>query len=362
MVYAPAIALEAVTGLPKVGSVFAIGFVCTFYSTMGGLKAVLATDVFQALLMMSSLIIVFVGGWFQLDGLENVLELSEDRLQLFDFNPDPTVRHTFWTQVIGATFVLLSMYAVNQAQIQRLLSTRTLKEAQISLWIQWPIHSAMMIMTGFAGLICYAYYKGCDPIKLERIGKGDQILPLFVMDTMSDYPGVVGLFISGILSGCLSTVSSAINSLAAITMEDYLKPFLSIKESNETFLLKMVAMIYGLTCILLTFIVEYLGPGILQASITIFGVVGGPILGLFSLGMMTTRANEKGALTGFFSALVFLLWIGFGYPKPPAEPLPSFANRTNCGTDFNQTEVITMENEVESETEYFFLYSISYSW
>ena len=141
-------------------------------------------------------------------------------------------------------------------------------------------------------------------------------------------------------------------------MEDYLKPFLSIKESNETFLLKMVAMIYGLTCILLTFIVEYLGPGILQASITIFGVVGGPILGLFSLGMMTTRANEKGALAGFFSALVFLLWIGFGYPKPPAEPLPTFANRTNCGTDFNQT----MENETESKTEYFFLYSISYSW
>ena len=72
-------------------------------------------------------------------------------------------------------------------------------------------------------------------------------------------------------------------------MEDYIKPFISVNSNYETPLLKLLAMIFGLVCIFLTFIVEYLGPGILQASLTIFGVVGGPLLGIFSLGMMTTK-------------------------------------------------------------------------
>ena len=72
-------------------------------------------------------------------------------------------------------------------------------------------------------------------------------------------------------------------------MEDYIKPFISVNSNHETPLLKLLALIFGLVCIFLTFIVEYLGPGILQASLTIFGVVGGPLLGIFSLGMMTTK-------------------------------------------------------------------------
>ena len=102
---------------------------------------------------------------------------------------------------------------MNQAQVQRLLSTKNLKSAQMSLWIQWPILMTLSLSTCYAGLTMYAYYKGCDPLKLKRIEKGDQLLPLFVMDTMGNYPGLSGLFISGIFSGSLSTVSSAINSL-----------------------------------------------------------------------------------------------------------------------------------------------------
>jgi sodium-coupled monocarboxylate transporter 8/12 len=71
--------------------------------------------------------------------------------------------------------------------------------------------------------------------------------------------------------------------------------------------------------------------------LTIFGVVGGPLLGLFSLGMMTRRANQTGALTGLLTAMAFLFWIGFGKPKPPVKQLPLFANVNTCG--FNVTSV-----------------------
>ena len=115
-------------GLSQLGSILAVGLVCTFYSTLGGIKAVLITDVFQSLLMFASIgtyknyfqfherkiyFLIFptgsviIGGAIHLNGdLGTVLEQSEDRLQFFDMNPDPTVRHTFWTQLIGKQYAL----------------------------------------------------------------------------------------------------------------------------------------------------------------------------------------------------------------------------------------------------------------
>ena len=307
---------------------------------------------------------VVIGGTLVVGGPEEVLMRSQDRLEFFNIDPDPTVRHTLWTQMIGGTFIFCSIYAVNQAQIQRLLSTKSLASAQRALWIQWPILAVLSLTTSYAGLVIHAFYKDCDPIQLGRIAKSDQILPLFVIDTMNGYPGMAGLFISGIFSGSLSTVSSAINSLAAVTLEDYIKSFVTVKAESETLILKSLAFAYGVGCVLLTFLVEYLGAGVLQASLTIFGVVGGPLLGLFSLGMMTRRANEKGALCGFLTAMAFLFWIGFGGPKPQPQPLPVFSNGTTCPhfeTNVNST-LNHINSDQQDEEEYFFLYCISYAW
>jgi len=365
VLYAPALALSAVTEMSYLGSILSVGLVCTFYSTLGGIKAVLITDVFQSFLMFLGIGSVAFGGTFIVGGVTEVFALAQDRLQFFDMSLDPTIRHTFWTQSIGGMFIFLSIYAVNQAQVQRLLATKSVKSAQTALWLQWPILATLSCVTSYAGLVMYAHYKGCDPIKLKRIVKGDQLLPLFVVDTMSDKPGLAGLFITGIFSGSLSSVSSAINSLAAVTLEDYMKPFVVIKPDSETLILKILALTYGLACVIFTFLVEFLGPGILQASLTIFGVVGGPLLGLFSLGMMTTRANQRGALIGFISSLVLLFWIGFGRPKPPVIPLPTFANGTDCQFKMNITEPITraFDKEVDKNNEdYFYPYCISYAW
>ena len=110
---------------------------------------------------------------------------------------------------------------------------------------------------------------------------------------------------SGIFSGSLSTVSSAINSLAAVTFEDYIKPMakLSCCKKIETsinekasFVLKILALIYGCICVAMTFLCNQLGSGMLQAAMSIFGIVGGPLLGLFTLGMLTRQGNEPGTL------------------------------------------------------------------
>ena len=137
-----------------------MGLVCTFYSTLGGIKAVLITDVFQSLLMFLGIGAVVFGGSFVLGGINEVFYLAQDRLEFFNMTIDPTVRHTFWTQSVGGMFIFLSIYAVNQAQVQRLLATRSLKSAQKALWLQWPILAALSCITSFAGLVIYAFYKG----------------------------------------------------------------------------------------------------------------------------------------------------------------------------------------------------------
>ena len=111
---------------------------------------------------------VVIGGTLVIGGPEEVLMRSQDRLEFFNIDPDPTVRHTLWTQMIGGTFIFCSIYAVNQAQVQRLLSTKSLASAQRALWIQWPILALLSLTTSYAGLVIHAFYKDCDPIQLGR--------------------------------------------------------------------------------------------------------------------------------------------------------------------------------------------------
>ena len=129
--------------------------------------------------------------------LSEVVQRAYDggRIQFDEISPDPTVRHTFWTQTIGGTFVYLSIYGVNQAQVQRLLTTGDLNRAKLALWLQWPILTVLSISTSFAGIVIYAYYQGCDPVLAGRIKSGGQLLPLFVVETMSHHPGLSGKFI-----------------------------------------------------------------------------------------------------------------------------------------------------------------------
>lgn len=76
----------------------------------------------------------------------------------------------------------------------------------------------------FCGLAIYAEYRNCDPLEIGRITSYDQLMPLYVMDMLSTYPGIPGLFIAGIFSAGLSTISATVNSLAAVILEDFIRP------------------------------------------------------------------------------------------------------------------------------------------
>ena len=165
----------------------------------------------------------------------------------------------------------------------------------------------------YTGLVIYAHYVDCDPIKSGLVSTKDQLLPLFVMDLLSKYPGFPGFFVAGVFSGALSTVSGGLNSLAAVTLEDFVKLFYKsdLDDIKATRLSKMLAIFYGIFSYGLVFMVKNI-PGLVQAWLGIFGVLGGPVLGLFSLGMFIPFANSAGALSGGIVSVVFMLWVSIG--------------------------------------------------
>ncbi|XP_069191851.1 sodium-coupled monocarboxylate transporter 1 isoform X2 [Procambarus clarkii] len=316
VVYAPALALAQVTGFDVYISVSLICFVCIFYTTLGGMKAVLWTDALQTVIMYGSIIFIIIKGTLDVGGFSAVWARNAEsgRTQLIDFDPDPTTRHTFWSLVIGGYFTWISIYGVNQAQVQRYLCVQTRQMAVNTLWINLVGLVILMVTCSFGGMVVYAKYYDCDPVRAGVVTKEDQVFPLFVMDTLGQWQGLPGLFVAGIFAGALSTVSSGMNSLAAIVLEDFVKNgcYPGISDKACTSVSRGLSLFFGLLTFALVFVTEQLG-NILSAALSIFGLVGGPLLGVFTLGMFFPWANATGAFVGEIVSLIFMFWIGVGH-------------------------------------------------
>lgn len=372
VLYAPALALSQVTGISVWTSVLSIGIVCTFYTSVGGIKAVVWTDVFQIFLMFSSMLLVAIKGAYNIGGFGYVFDLAakNQRVEFFNFNPDPTDRHTVWGLIIGCYFTWMSIYAVSQAMVQRYLTLPNLRGARRAIWFNLPGLSFLLIICALAGLVMYAKYYDCDPLLTKKVSSSDQLLPLYVMDILGLFPGIPGLFVSGIFSGALSTVSSGVNSLAAVTLEDVIKRHIKSDMSDRfaTNLTKGLAMSYGLIAIILVIIAQNLG-NVLQAALSIFGIVGGPLLGVFTLGIFFPFANSIGAGVGIIGSLMTCFWIGFGsfyfkpaVHKPPVSVLgclPLYLNVT--GQRNNVTLPVPVDVDLANQ-DIMWIYKISYVW
>lgn len=179
-------------------------------------------------------------------------------------------------------------------------------------------------LTCLAGLSLYAIYKECDPVTSGRISTYDKILTYFVAERLS--PGVVGLIVSGIFSASLSTISAMMNALAAVALEDYVKPLhrkfgRDLSDKKAVFIAKVFTVLNGVLCLLLALLSRKMGT-LVTIAISIGGAISGPILGIFTLGMFTESSNEVGTSIGMITALTICLWAVFGQPKPPLPALP----------------------------------------
>ncbi|XP_071449636.1 sodium-coupled monocarboxylate transporter 2-like [Hetaerina americana] len=376
VIYVPALAFSQVTGFNLHLITPIVCLVCIFYTTLGGLKAVVWTDTLQTVIMFGGVIIILVVGTQRAGGLAEVWARNEEsgRVEFFVFDMDPRIRHTFWSITIGNYVSWLASYAVNQAMIQRCLAMSSLRKARIATMVFAFGIMTILCLSCYTGMVIYANFHGCDPLLRGAIKKSDQLLPYLVMDMSSSIPGLPGIFISGVFSAALSSMSTGLNSMSGVIYEDFVRPMSGWKhtESRASVVLRITVVTIGGICVALVFLVEKLGT-LIQASKSMGAITAGPLLGIFSLGLFFPWANSKGALAGGVISLASVAWVSLGaqaaiasghisYPK-------KFTTVEGCAVDpANHTPLRntswTTEDPLDEpmNNSIFPLYSLSYLW
>ncbi|CAF0763466.1 unnamed protein product [Adineta steineri] len=364
VLYAPALALSQTTGLNIWLSVVSIGVICTFYSSVGGMKAVIWTDVLQALVILVGLLATIIQGFISNGGVKQTFSKASrgGRIEFDSVSFDPRVRHTIWSLLIGGTFNSLSTYGFNQTQVQRYMCVRSTRGAKQALFINAAGAAIVIVFSCIIGVILYAYYADCDPYTARYVTDIDQIFPYFVMDVLSDKKGLPGIFLACIFSGSLSTISSGLNSLAAVVIEDVYKGLLgkTLSDERQGLASKIFSIVLGAVVMLMTYLVSYLG-SILNAALSLFGVLSGPIMGAFFLGFFVPQANKHGGFYGFLASLFLQIWLFLGAQitrkQMKSERLP--LSVANCPIPINITNIITTPIKRNPLIDF---YSVSYMW
>ncbi|GFR92171.1 sodium-coupled monocarboxylate transporter [Elysia marginata] len=247
-------------------------------------------------------------------GMKNMVESASRTQRSTIFELDPSSGTTIWSHLFGSTFSFFALYAVNHAQVHRCLTCKTLDDAKWAVWMSFPGQLIFLILCALLGLYMGAFYENCDPVKAKIVEDYQKMTPLFMQDILSDTPGLMGLFLAGIFSATLSTVSSGLNSIAMVIFEDCIRVYFTtkFKEEQERVLSQVISVIFGFICLEMTFLASKVGEEVLATALHLHGGISGPILGVFTLGMLVPWANEKGALAGIlgsFGVSIALLFL-----------------------------------------------------
>ncbi|GIY55030.1 sodium-dependent multivitamin transporter [Caerostris extrusa] len=236
-----------------------------------------------------------------------------------------------------------------------------------------------MICSGFRDLRAKLFAQGQEQI--FKLLSFVEIVPYYIITRLNAIPGLTGVCVAGIFSGSLSTISSALNSLASVTVIDFLKPNLKstkFSESKEVFIAKALSLFYGAICIGFTFLISKAN-SLIPISNTFLSMMEGPILAVYLIAVLTRKGSEKSILFGLILGFAFTAWLGWGVLtsgfNPPTLPIDTtgcptaenisitFTNLTTlCENNEQCTVPVTTMAALKAPSEPFILYKISFLW
>lgn len=293
----PSIALSAVTGWDVVSCILVMGVISTIYTVMGGIGAVIWTDVIQCTVIFGAAILSFflIAGNLQ-GGSSEVIDIGTnfDKFRSFDFSFDFTVA-TFWVFSIWAIQDVFNK--LGQEGMQRAFSTDSVRSARRS-WIVCAIISLPGTLLFYAlGTALFSFYHE-HPEQLNPSLPNDSIFPLFIAQQMPI--GIAGLVIAGLFAAAMSTLDSGMNSVTTVIVRDFFRSFYrDTVERTRLITAKVITVACGITATCIALYMASLGTSSLWdmfAELT--GLIGGGFGGVIVLGMMTKRANPAGTWIG----------------------------------------------------------------
>lgn len=335
-VFATAIPLALIIGpvMPREylmpTAILVLGLLTVVYTYKGGMRAVVWTELIQAgvyLLGGASAIVLLgmstVGGW---RGILNAAGAA-GKLQFVDFSLTLSNPHTIWSGLIGGAFLAMASHGTDQLIVQRLLSARSLRDAQRAIIGSGIVVFFQFILFLMVGLGLWAAYG------TRTFATTDEIFPTFIVEQMPH--GLLGLIVAAIVAATMSTHSGAINSLAATTTHDIYLP-LTKRSADDPLTLragKRFALAWGTV---LTFGALLFPEGrtpVVVIALSIASFTYGALLGGFFLGIFVKRAQQRDAILGMsvgltaMALVVFAKIIGTAIPvlAPLLHPFESVA-------------------------------------
>jgi SSS family solute:Na+ symporter len=310
ILFLPALAIATITGIDVVWSILIMGVFTIVYTTLGGMKAVIWTDFVQVFVMFGGAI--FAIGfiiWHINGGVPEFLAtaMAEDKMKLFDFSFDLT-KATVWGFIFLVVFDVILTFPKDQVLMQRVLSTKSDKEAGRSIWT----FAAIMIPGGFffylIGTALFVYYKS-HPERMNPMLPIDATFPLFIAAELP--PGVTGLIIAGIFAAAMSTLSSIINSVSTLASVDFYEKLVRKPDPKKSVVFaEVIGVLVGLVGIGFALLLSrYDIHSLFDVSIELAGLLGGGFAGAYTLGMFTRRANAQGVAIGIAGSIVLTLII-----------------------------------------------------
>jgi len=309
VLFLPSLALSAVTGININICILVMGFLATLYTVLGGIEAVIWTDVLQVIVLVGAglvslgVIVTKCGGFGEVFALGQ----SADKFRMVNMGWDWTAP-VLWVVVIGNLFSNMMSYSADQAVIQRYLTTPDEKSAAKAIWTNAAVTIPVSTIWFLLGTALFAFYK-LNPASLDPTLKNDQIFPLFIAQQLPD--GLVGVIIAGLFAAAMSTVDSSINSISTVITTDFYKRFNPAVSDHRCLVsARILTVFFGLfiTAMALWMAANQdMIKSLWDTATAILGLVMGGITGLFALGIFTRRANGLGALVGIVVSVI-VLW------------------------------------------------------
>jgi SSS family transporter len=284
-------------------SILIITVLTMFYTFEGGMRAVIWTDVVQfALYLTGSLAAFFLllhkipGGWTE---VTQTAAATGGKLRVFDFTFSLTQSYTFWSGLLGGTFLTMASHGTDQTMVQRLLAARNERDSKKALLVSGVIIFVQFALFLVVGVMLFVYMRNGFLAVPE--GDPDRIYPAFIVQAMP--VGLAGIVLASIFAIAMSNASGSLNSLASSSMMDMGKKR-NADAAHSLRRSRRMTLLWGAVLGALGLI--RWGP-VLVAGLTIASITYGALLGVFLLGTWNRRANESGALFGFGTGLATMI-------------------------------------------------------
>jgi SSS family solute:Na+ symporter len=312
--YLAALLLEQFTGWNSQVSIVVIGVATMIYTYLGGMQAVIWTDLVQFVIYIAGAIVAafFIlhqveGGWY---GFLSVGQ-QEHKFHLLDFSGDLTRPFTFWAGLIGGAFFTMASHGADQMMVQRYLCSRSLRQARLALVASGFVVLAQFLLFLLIGVGLYVlFHQGL--LQLPTAIKDDAVFGYFIVRFLPS--GIVGLVIAAVLAASMSSLSSSLNSSASAFTSDFYRPLLPGRDERHYLVIsRLMTTGWGLTRIGVALMAVSLmrDSNVITQVLRVAGFTTGMILGLFVLGSLRRRVASSAALVGLVSGflIVSLVWL-----------------------------------------------------